>query len=289
MYNNLYKSSFVNREEQVRIIESNDLVAKKLDVIANNVIFEHDTDFDEDLMKDMSADNVASLLGEEDENGFKSFVPNESSSENIGTKDSIRITNNKVSDLIEKAQNDAKDIVSNAEAEAERIKRKAYEEAREEGYSQGLSEGRKALENEKALIEEERKRLNDDYKSKIDDLEPELVDVLTEVYEHVFNVEFSDRKEVIYNLAKNTLSSLESGRTYLIRLSTEDFNFFAMQKKEFVKGTGISPDNIEFAEDKSLSQGYAYIETESGIYDCSVSTHMENLKKTLQVLSFSKD
>lgn len=288
MYNNLYKSSNVNRDEQVRIIKSNDLVAKKLDVIANNVIFENDNDFDENLMKDISAGNVASLLRDEDEDGFKAFGVKEDSP--VGSnKDSIQITNNKVSDIIDKAQKEAKEIVDAAKAEAIKIKEEAYKEGHDKGYSAGYDEGKSKLDDEIQSVENEKIRLNDEYSSKIDELEPALVDVLTDVYEHIFNVEFSDRKEVIYNLAKNTLSSMENGKTYLIKLSSEDFNFFSMQKKDFVKGTGVPLESIEFVEDKSLLQGHAYIETESGIYDCSVSTHMDNLKKMLQVLSFNKD
>lgn len=289
MYNNLYKSSSVNRDEQVRIIKSNDLVAKKLDVIANNVIFENDNDFDEDLMKDISAGNVASLLRDEDEDGFKAFGVPENASVQTGNKDSIQITNNKVSDIMDKAQKEAKEIVDAAIAEATKIKEEAYKEGHDKGYEAGYSEGKSALDAQIRSVEEEKIRLNDDFVSKIDELEPALVDVLTDVYEHVFNVEFSDRKDVIYNIAKNTLSSMENGKSYIVKLSSEDFNFFSMQKKDFVKGTGVSPESIEFVEDKSLLQGHAYIETESGIYDCSVSTHMDNLKKMLQVLSFEKD
>lgn len=289
MYNNLYKSSYVNRDEQVRIIESNDLVAKKLDSIANNIIFENDVQFDENLMKDISAGNVASLLRDEDEDGFKAFGTKENVSPSPVNKDSIQITNNKVSDLIEKAQKDAKEILASAAIEADRIKEEAYRSAKEEGFDAGYEEGRNALEKEREALAEERQRLNDEFASKIDDMEPALVEVLTDIYEHVFKVDFSERKEIIYNLAKNTLTSMESGKSYLVRLSPEDFNFISMQKKDFIKGTGVSSESIEIVEDKSLMQGHAYIETESGIYDCSVSTHMENLRKMLQVLSYTKD
>lgn len=288
MYNNLYKSSSVNQQQRVRIIKSNDLVAKKLDTIANNVIFENDGSIDENLMRDISAGNVASLLKEEDENGFKAFGVKENIP-NFVNKDSLQRTNNAVSDIIERAKTDAQNIVADAEAEADRIKAETYQKARDEGYAAGYNEGKKAVEEEKNALYEERVRLNDEYAAKIDELEPNLVDVLTDIYEHVFNVEFSDRKEVIFNLARNTLSSMETGKNYVLKLSPDDFSYISMQKKELVKGTGVSLESMEFVEDKSLNQGHAYIETESGIYDCSVSTHMDNLKKTLQLLSYSKD
>ena len=82
---------------------------------------------------------------------------------------------------------------------------------------------------------------------------------------------------------------LESGKTYTLRLSPDDFNFLTMQKRELVKGSGIPVEALEFIEDKTLTQGNAFIETGGGIFDCSVTTPLENLRKTLQVLSFQKD
>ncbi len=290
MYNNLYKSSYVNQEQKVRIIESNDLVAKKLDSIANSVISDNSENPGEEIMQDVSPTTVENLLREDSEKNIKNFdVTQTINSKNKMSKESIQIANNMASDIIARANSEAEKIIREAQIEAEEIKDKAYKAARATGYDEGLNAGKEALVEKELLLNKERQELNEEYKAKIDEIEPALVDVLTDVYEHVFSVDFSDRKEVIYHLAKNTLASMETGKTYTLRLSPDDFNFLSMQKRELVKGSGIPVESLEFVEDKTLTQGNAFIETGGGIFDCSVTTHLENLRKTLQVLSFEKD
>lgn len=290
MYNNLYKSSYVNQDQKVRVIESNDLVAKKLDNIANTIISDNSDEGGEGIMQEVSAANVASLLSDENDKKVKNFdVTQNISSKNSMSKESVQIVNNMASDIVTRANNEAEKIIREATIEAENIKQQAYKQARAMGYDEGINAGKEALIEKELLLNKQKEELVEEYKAKIDEIEPALVDVLTDIYEHVFQVDFSDRKEVIYHLAKNTLASMETGKTYTLRLSPDDFNFLTMQKRELVKGSGIPVESLEFIEDKSLTQGNAFIETGGGIFDCSVTTHLDNLRKTLQVLSFEKE
>ena len=291
MYNNLYKSSLVNQEQKVRIIESNDLVAKKLESIANSVIHENEDGLNEEIIQDVSASNVASLLRDENENQVRNFDVTQTinSKQKPLSKEGVQIANNMASDIIARANSEAEKIIREAQVQAEEIKEKAYKAARATGYDEGINAGKEALVEKELLLNKQREEMIEDYRARIDEIEPALVDVLTDIYEHVIQVDFSDRKEVIYHLAKNTLASMETGKTYTLRLSPEDFNFLTMQKRELVKGSGIPVDALEFIEDKTLTQGNAFIETGGGIFDCSVTTHLENLRKTLQVLSFEKE
>lgn len=286
MYNNLFKSPYINEEQQVRIIRSNDIAAKKLDSIANSLINANSDDIDEDIMGDISAGNVASLLRDEDESGFRAF---DASPKMAVNKDTLQSSNKVVSDIIANANAEAEEILKKARAEADRIKEEAYEEGSEKGFKEGYEKGINELTKQKEELKEVELRLNEEYKNKIDEIEPALVDTLTDIYEYVFNIDFSDRKEVILHLARTTLTSLDNGKKYTLKLSSEDVGYISMQKRELVNGTGVSIDDVDIIEDKSLTHGNAYIETDGGIFDCSVSTHMENLRKTLQVLSFSKD
>lgn len=291
MYNNLYKSSYVNQEEKVRIINSNDLAARKIDSVVNSVLAEEDGDFDTSIMVENSAVNVANLLSEEDENGFRQVEAgaNRLTTARPVNKGAVQAANSQASDIISKANADAENIIRKAMEEAENIKKNAYRSAKATGYDEGIKAGKETMVELELQLNRDREAMIEEYKSKIDEIEPALVDVLTDIYEHVFKVDFSDRKEIIYHLAKNALATMETGKMYSLRVSPEDLSFLSMQKRELVKGSGIPVDNIEFIEDKSLTQGHAFIETEGGIFDCSVNTHLDNLRKTLQVLSFTKD
>ena len=45
---------------------------------------------------------------------------------------------------------------------------------------------------------------------------------------------------------------------------------------------------IEIIEDIALVKGDCLIETDGGIFDCGISTQLEELSKKLRVLSFEK-
>ncbi|MCQ2542523.1 MAG: hypothetical protein MJ126_00030 [Lachnospiraceae bacterium] len=291
MYNNLYKSSYVNQEQKVRIINSNDIAAKKIDSLVNNVLTEEVLDFDSGVMVENNAVNVANLLSDEDENGFRQIETggNRVTQARPVNKGAVLAATNQASDIVAKANADADGIIRKALEEAENIKKSAYKAARAMGYDEGIKASKEAMVELELKLNRDRDAMIEDYKAKIDEIEPSLVDVLTDIYEHVFHVDFSDRKEIIYHLAKNALATMETGKMYTLRVSTDDFGFLSMQKRELVKGSGIPVENVEFIEDKTLTQGHAFIETEGGIFDVSVNTHLENLRKTLQVLSFTKE
>lgn len=286
MYNNLYKSSNVNREQSVRIIKSNDIAARKLDNIANGILKANSDELGEDFMIDVSATNVSALLRDDDESGFKQINITNKNSVNSST---LQSSTKGASEIISKANEEAEVILAKAREEAAKIKEDAYKAGHDKGYEEGFASGKEALAKQEEELNFVKSRFDEEYTNRIDEIEPMLVDTLTDIYEYIFNVDFSDRKEVIYHLAKNTLVSMESGKKYILRLSTEDFGFLSMQKRELVKGSGIPIDDIELVEDKTLAHGHAYIESDGGIFDCSVTTHFENLKKTLQVLSYNKE
>ena len=205
MYNNLYKSSYVNQDQKVRVIESNDLVAKKLDSIANTIISDNSEEVGEGIMQEVSAANVASLLSDDNDKKVKNFdVTQTINSKNSMSKESVQIVNNMASDIVARANAEAEKIIREATIEAENIKKQAYQQARASGYDEGINAGKEALIEKELLLNKQKEELVEEYRAKIDDIEPALVDVLTDIYEHVFQVDFSDRKEVIYHLAKNT-------------------------------------------------------------------------------------
>ena len=58
------------------------------------------------------------------------------------------------------------------------------------------------------------------------------------------------------------------------------------QKERILEETGTLPDNLEIITDVTLSQAQCMIETEGGIYDCSLGTELEELKRKLRLLSY---
>ena len=113
-----------------------------------------------------------------------------------------------------------------------------------------------------------------------------FIDTLTGIYEHIFHVSLKNSRELIVYLIQNTMRNIESGSTYLIHVSKEDYPFASMQKKELIKGTNIAIENVELLEDVTLNKNECMIETGNGVFDCSLGTQLEALNEELRLLSY---
>ncbi len=187
-------------------------------------------------------------------------------------------------EIIANANAQAEAIVSDANASAEAIRNAAAEEGRQAGFEAGMQEVeamKEELNNKSAALDEE-------YERRLEELEPVLVDTLIGIYEHIFHVNFSDQKTVIFALVQDALRSIDGGRNMIIHVSESDYGFVSMQKKELLEGVS-GADTAEIISDATLKANECYIETESGIFDCSLETQLAGLKRELRLLSYTKD
>ncbi|MCR4587445.1 MAG: hypothetical protein K5682_03450 [Lachnospiraceae bacterium] len=200
-------------------------------------------------------------------------------------------------EILQQAQEEAQNLMASARQEIEDLKAQALEQARAEGYESGARQG---LENGMAQAEEElagrRAELEQEFKEKsesleaeydalVSRLEPEFVDKLSSIYEHIFRVDLSSHKDVVVHLIRMTLHGIEPSRHYIVRVSKEDYAFVNMQKKQIAEG--MSNSTIEIVEDVTLRKSECMIDTDGGIFDCSLDTELAELTKRLKVLSYS--
>lgn len=189
-----------------------------------------------------------------------------------------------------------------AMAEIEQTRVQIIEEAKSEGYQQGFEQGQndgfaqghqdgldsvtQEREQLHAEAEQVRASLEEEYARKIKELEPIFIDTLTGIYEHIFHVSLKNSRELIVYLIQNTMRNIETGGTYLIHVSKEDYPFASMQKRELIKGTNIAIENVELLEDVTLGKNECMIETGNGVFDCSLGTQLEALNEELRLLSY---
>lgn len=193
---------------------------------------------------------------------------------------------------------DAEELIAEAQQEIERMQREAeaalqaereevLRDARNQGYQEGLEKGRKEAESLKQQLLQKEKQLEKDYEERLNALEPEMISALTDVYEHIFQVELSSYRQIITTLISNALHQIEGGRNYIIHISPADYPYVSLQKAQITANCPAST-NMEFAEDATLRQNECLIETENGIFDCGLGTQLEELKRKLRLLSFER-
>ena len=277
---NIVKQYFtVVRSEDKRIIDTNDLAMKRI----GEQLTESDAG-DDGFISGLKAEELVpvdeDICEEESEGGNAAQT-----AANTGY-------------LVEQARKEAITILEEARAEAARIteearslmeaeKNKVLTEAGENGYREGLI---KAGEEAEALRREYREKeaeLESFYRQQIEEMEPKLVDAITDIYQHIFDVELSNHKEILLNLLRSALKSA-GGRDFLIHVSREDYIYISENRTKLLE---VLPSRCELdvVEDQSLAVNECLIETEGGMIDCGLDTQMTELKQKLRLLARTKE
>lgn len=266
---NLLKSRNIKCDSnEKKLIDYNELITEKIASIQRKIETEQrDEAINGEFMEGINAESVEMLLNDD------SNVVRET-----------QAANEKAERIIELANNDAHEIIEKAKHECEAIKQAAMESGRRDGYQEGKVQAAKELEQEKTKLEDERIRLTEEYEQKVKEIEPELVDVILKVFEKVTHVLSEDKKDLVLQIVDDVVSKTEFTSDLLIRVSSSDYKFI-MDNKERIKNSVHNKVQIEIVEDVTFERGQCMIESDSGIYDCSLDIQLENLINDIKILS----
>lgn len=190
--------------------------------------------------------------------------------------------------ILEEARAEAERILADARSQGEMMRADAVEEGTRQGFEEGYEKGMAEVEGMKQELSERRRALEAEYDELLENLEPRFIETITDVYSHIFGVDLMDNRDILVHLIDSTLRKVESSRTFIVHVSADDYPHVNMQKQTLMEGAVAGRGLIEIIEDIALSKGDCLIETDGGIFDCGVSTQLEELTKKLQVLSYEK-
>lgn len=197
-------------------------------------------------------------------------------------------------DLIELAEIEAENILSAARSEATAIIEDANAKAdmiRAEAYTSGEAEGRSAAEAEYAeklsALEAREQELVADYTAKSESMEQDMMELLLDIFEQVFKIKYSDDRELLLYIIKNSLKGIGETKSYKIKVSEADIALVRERKEEFVQIVGTDV-NLDIVMDADMSPGDCVIDADSGVYDVCLKVQLENLDKELKALSVLK-
>ena len=206
----------------------------------------------------------------------------------------VDAANRQSSVILDKAKIEAEEILSNANAQAMTI----YENQKEAGFQSGVQEGEKSVREKELQLEEEfkirsrqleeqleqeRSAMLREMNQKRDQMEEEIVDVVVQVVEKVFAVQFEEKKPILLHLIKQTLQSVESSKEFKIRVSQENRSYVEEHINE-IRGIVGNDITLEVVLDPGLTEDGCRIETEYGVFDCSIDTELSNLIKDIRSL-----
>ena len=262
---NLYK--FYNTSasaENVRMIDYNSLVGKKL----------------AELAKQQDA-------GSEPE-GFRGL--NDVTEEVVkeDPQEVLQKAKEEAETILNEAKEEAESALLDAKAKSEEMYRQAKENGHTEGYEAGFSQAKEELEAEysqkREALERQRQEYSIEHDREMRELEPKLLDVIVTVVERVFHIQFDDKKEILLYLIGNAIANIEGCKSFRIRVGTEQRDFLDTHKEEILDRVGHDM-SLEIVSDLTLEVSQCVIETDTGIFDCSLGAQLENLIKDLRSLS----
>lgn len=235
--------------------------------------------------------NYGKAAAEPDEDGFVCGI-DAATVEQLISDDEDEFVNEEAKAMISDAEMKATEILNEAQKTAESM----YEEAKEKGYKEGIDEARAYIEEVVAKKQEEveikyQKRiveLEDEYNRRYSEIEPELVDTLLEVFSKVTLTISEDKKDLVLLLIDRVLKNADANKDFLIRVSEVDYKFVVNNKNKIAESA--SPDsNIEVTRDATLGKNQCIIETDAGVFDCSLDIQLENLIGEIRLLSCLND
>lgn len=282
MSSNLLKRSYTNlAQDDTRVINVNDLVAKRMEELSAKRLEAQREGFVSGLVADV-IDTDAYVEGS-DETGIGGVI--KPGADFGALKEEAE---KEAAKIIEGAKARAEEIEQMAAVQAQQEKTKVLEQARQQGYADGLEQTRKEAARLEAEFKEKERLLEAGYQSMMDELEPQFVDTITGIYEHIFNVELGKYREVLGYLISTTMRRTEGTRDFLVHVSKDDYSEVSVMKKQITEGV-ISPNcSVEFVEDITLSQNECLIETDGGIFDCGLGTQLTELRQKLRLLSYER-
>ncbi len=284
MSNNLYKAGWVVvSQDEKRIIDNNFRLEEKLNAVLKPAVSVPEAELsaeEVDFSDGLFAEQIDGLL---DTEGTGAVIKSAAAQEREALLQEIEQAKAELSDLRMQADS----MIADAKAEIGAMQMKAYEEAKNQGYQEGERLGREQMEAAKAEYQQKVKQLEQEYQRKCDEIEPDFVDALTGIYEHIFKVDLSRYKGIVVNLLENVLQKTEDNRNFIIHVSKPDYEN-VMASRDRLKAEAGGGTSLEIVEDITLKKTQCYIETENGIFDCGLDTQLNELGRKLKLLSYEK-
>ena len=204
--------------------------------------------------------------------------------ESESADDIINNARQEADDIIDEANKQAEIILSEAKGQAEEVK----SEAHENGYNEGLLSAQNEYNDKAMQLENEYNakvsELEEQYSKMREEIEPDIVNTLMDVFEKVTHTIAEDNKEIVLHLINNVMKNVDNSHEFLIKVSPEDYQFVADNQGKIYCAMS-SEVNLEVVQEASLKSSECIIETDTGVFNCSLDIELNNLIKEIKLLS----
>ena len=274
---NLYKRNNVVSQKE-RIMDYNEVIKSKIGVLIDLAV--KDKADTSGFVSGLNAEVVESRHSRE----IDALIMDTDNPQKQILKADLEASAAQAVSVIEEANNESDNILYEAHNKADIIKKEAYSEGKEKGMEDARLEIDQQLskcQTEHEQIKIELQQQYDDMKAK---MEPELVSVITDVFKKIINTISDNNEEMILSLVNSVMHNTEVSREFVIKVSPDDYKFLINNQGKIY--CAMSKEvQIEIVEDLSMTKNQCVIESDIGVYDCSLDIQLKNLIKDIKLLS----
>lgn len=188
----------------------------------------------------------------------------------------------KAGEIIENAEKEAASIIEASKKKAQELIEDAIQEARKQGYEEGINKGTNEIQQIKNSLIEEKENQNKEYQKILAEIEGQVAELIISLITKLTGIFVEDKTDIILYLVEKGLIYDDSIEDYTIRVSREDVDILS-SRKEYIEG--IIGRSIQIVVDSQLGKNQCLIETENKIIDCSLDVQLNNLITDLKLLS----
>lgn len=265
---NLYKQWFV-RTEDARVINSNELVTELMEKNRHQIpaaqMREEGSGEPGTFTEGILAEDLGTLVKAEPEIDYVAEAKAEAEQ------------------IVAEAQNRAESIVAEARNSAQGIR----ETAKNQGYEDGMATAAEELEKMREELDntysQKHQALEEDYIEKRNHMEGDLVDVILEVFNKVFHIQFDNKKHILMYLIDDAIMNIEGEKAFRVKVANSNIEFLENHKEDILDRVGHDIE-LEIVADSTMDGNACIIETDSGVFDCSLGAQLENLIKDIRSL-----
>jgi flagellar assembly protein FliH len=194
--------------------------------------------------------------------------------------------------LIDQASADAQALLHDAQERALAIVDEANRQAgeieaaaKQDGFNQGVSDGRAAAQAEMDEMLETMRGLigmaRIERHKIIEGAEPEIVRLAVTIAERILTQHIALDRNAVVEMVKSAISRLVSRETVTVRVNPADLATMREHREQLMAMNDI--DNLRVIEDQRVDRGGVLLETEAGTIDAKVSTQLREVRRLLAV------
>jgi flagellar assembly protein FliH len=201
-------------------------------------------------------------------------------------EDRLKALKAEADQILSEAQERADSIVALAKKQAQDDSSLIREAARTEGYDDGMQAAQAEIDARSRELDERSAELESQYKKQVSELEPAFVEIVISLVEKLTGIYASEKEGIISYLVESAFEDIPRSNEYIVRVPESFHDGVEGLKARLEEAVGEEA-RVEIVEDKLLPVDGAMIETDSRIFDCSLSTMKDTLFENLRLLALS--